>query len=439
MLSTVISDLRAKLFLWLPALIALVVGASCAGGVTIAISTGLQTAASAPEADALEGVRVLGGTVGMLTVLAAAGVIGSTAGFVLSAQSRDHALWLIVGFTPRQLRRALRLEVVSLALVAGVIAVPASYGAATGVLWQWSTIGIIATGQGPAFEFWQPLAVLLLTVVSAAWGTVGVTRRAARITEIAALREARASRPHVGRLKSVIAILLFSGGSAIVLAVTTSRLDGPDDRAAGALSALLVLILATLMVPAWTIRPLLWAWTACVLSRSEEWRLAREACRFASTRSLATIVPFATASSLLAVLHGGGVVSGGDSTLAEVGVLMGPTLVVAWSGGVCVIALIGRSRARDHALLKVAGAPPGMILRTACLEGVIYAATALLYGLLFLVFAVILLWITVDMDPAEAVSSLPWGSFAALAALTVTTAVGAVLLSTMRKEQRLQT
>lgn len=432
MLSIVIADLRSKAFLWSPALLALVIGASCAGGVATAISTGLQTAGVAPDADALEGVRVLGGMIGILTVLTSAGVIGSTAGFVLSAQSRDHALWQIVGFTPRQLRRTLRLEILSLSIIAGVIAVPLSYVAAAGILWQWATIDIVAVGQWPIFEPWQPVAVLFLAAVSAAWGTWGLTRRASRIPEMAALREARASRPHVGWLKAVLAVLLFGCGFVIILAVTSSALGGTDDRAAGALSGLLILILATLLVPAWTIRPLLWAWTACAPSRSDAWHLARESCRFASTRSLATIVPFAIASSLLAVLHGGGVVSGGGTTLAEVGVLIGPTLLVSWAGGVCVIALIGRSRSRDHELLEAAGAPPGLIVRVACLEGAIYAATALLYGLIFLVSAMVLLSAVGEISLFSAVVALPWGTFAAAAVLTLATSIAAVLLSAPR-------
>lgn len=436
MLSIVITDLRSKTFLWSPALLALVVGASCAGGVATAIGTGLQTAGSAPGTDALEGVRVLGGTVGTLTSLAAAGVIGSTAGFVVSAQSRDHALWLIIGFTPRQLRRTLRLEILSLALIAGLIAVPVSYATAAGVLWQWSTIGIVAAGQGPIFQLWQPVAVLFLTAVSAAWGTWGLTRRASRIPEMAALREARACTPQVGWMKAVIAVLLLGCGLAIILAVMTSALGGPDDRAAGALSALLVLVLATLLVPGWTIRPLLWTWTALVPSRSDAWHLAREACRFASSRSLATVVPFAIAASLLAVLHGGAAISGGGTTLAEAGVLLGPTLLVAWVGGVCVIALIGRSRSRDHELLEAAGASPSLILRVACLEGAIYAGTALLYGLIFLVAATVLLCAVADVALTSALASLPWGTFAALAVLTLAASIGAVLLSAPRRDRR---
>ncbi|GAA1290472.1 hypothetical protein CIK72_05375 [Brachybacterium alimentarium] len=436
MLSLVVADLRSKVSLWSPALLALIVCAACAGGVAVAISSGLRTAGSAPGPDALEGVRVLGGTIGMLTVLAAAGVTGSTAGFVLSAQSQDHALWLIVGFTPRRLRWTLRLEILALALVGAVIGIPLSYATATGILWQWSTIGIVAPGQVPIFEMWQPPTVLLLTVVSAAWGTWGVTRRASRISEMAALREARSGRPHIGWLTAMTAATLFGAGCVIILAITAFPLGGPDDRAAGALSALLVLITATLLVPAWTIRPLLWLWTALVPSRSSSWYLARETCRFASTRSLATVVPFAIGSSLVAVLHGGGTVSGGGSSLAEVGVLIGPTLLVSWTGGVCVIALISRSRSRDHALLEQAGAPPGTVLRVASLEGAIYAATALLYGLVFLLAAVVLLHAVADIGLNSAMTSLPWADFTCLAGLTMGTSIGAVLLSTARRDSR---
>lgn len=434
MLQLVVAELRTSLRSWIPSLLALVMGAACAGGVCTAISTGLRTAEAASAGDAAEGIRVLGGMICILTVLAAAGVIGSTSGFVLAAQSREHALWLIVGITPRQLRRTLRWQVLMLAIVAGVLAVPLSYVLARGVLWQWSTIGIAAPGQGPIFEPWQPLVVIALTVVCALWGAWGVTRRASRVSEMTALRQSRADRARVGVLTALVAGAAALGGLTMLGAVIFSSLDGPDDRAAGALSALLVLILATLLVPAWTVRPLLWGWTALVRTRSAAWHLARESSRFSSTRSTATIVPFAIASSLIAVLHGGGAMSGGGSTLAEVGVLTGPTLLVAWTGAICTIVLISRSRSRDHQLLEAAGASPALIRQVACLEGGIYATTALLYGLVYLVAATALLTTVADIPLATAMASIPWGIFFGLAGLTLLTSVGAVLLSTPRAQ-----
>lgn len=432
MLKFVLSDLRFHARLWLPAFVSVGLGAACAGGVIIAVSSGLQTAESAPESDALEGVRVLGGTVGMLTLIATAGVIGSTAGFVLASQAQNHASWLLIGFSPKQLRRTLRIEIACLVVLAGAIAVPLSYIAAAVILWQWSTIGIVAVGQRPLVGYWQPFAMLLLVVLSAAWGTWGRTKRASKIPVAGALREARTHRPHIGWFRTAVAIMLFAGGSAILLAVTMLPLSGPDDRAAGAISGLLVLIIATLLVPAWTIRPLLWGWTALVKSHSTSWYLAREACRFAGARSLATVVPFAITSSLLAVLYGGGAISGGGTSLAEVGVLLGPTLVVAWGGGICTIALIGRSRSQEQRLLGVAGASNGLLRRTACFEGLIYALTALMYGALFLVAAILLLSVVSDVTLSFALQKLPWAAFAGLSLLTVGMTVGTILISATR-------
>ena len=430
MLPFALADLRASRRLWLPALVALTFGAACAGGVCIAVSTGLRTAAAAPAPDAIEGVRVLGGTVCLLTVIAAAGVLGTTSGMALAAQSREHALWLLIGFSPSRLRWTLRAQIGALAVAASILAVPLSPLAAAVVLRQWSSMGIIPSEQLPILEVWQPLAVAALTLASAGWGCWGVTRRASRISEMSALRESRAPRPAVTLINGVISVMLLLGAAVIIGAVTMRQLGGADDRAAGALCALLMLILATLLVPAWTLRPLLWVWTAMIPSRSLSWRLARAGARFASARTFATIVPFAIGSSLLAVLHGGGAISGGGTTLAEVGVLIGPTLAVAWVGAICAIALVGRSRRRDQRLLATAGATTGLLRRTACLEGAIYAMTALAHGACFLVAAVVLIRITTGISLAHAATSLPWGTFGGFAALTLVTAVGAVLLTT---------
>ena len=164
--------------------------------------------------------------------------------------------------------------------------------------------------------------------------TWGPTRRASKACRrrTAFARSTATHRPHIAWVRSIVAVMLFVGGAAILLAVSLLPLGGSDDRAAGALCRLfLLLIVATLLVPLWTIRPpALGMDGSRVLVQSAPWYLAREACRFAASRTLATVVPFAIASSLLAVLYGGGAISGGGTSLTEIGVLLGPTVVVAW-------------------------------------------------------------------------------------------------------------
>ncbi|MGC2941870.1 FtsX-like permease family protein [Brevibacterium sp. FAM 24638] len=429
MLKFMLSDLRFHIRLWLPAFVSAVLGAACAGGVIIAVSSGLHTAEPAPVNDALEGVRVLGGTVSLLTLTATSGVVGSTAGFILTSQAPNHARLLFIGFTPKQLKRMLRAEIACLVLFAAAAAIPLSYAAATVILWQWAAIGIVASGQLPVAAYWHPYAILLLVVLAAVWGTWGPTRRASKIPAATALREASTHKPHIAWVRSGLAVMLFVGGTAILLAVSLLPLGGSDDRAAGALSGLLLLIVATLLVPLWTIRPLLWGWTALVFSQSAPWFLAREACRFAASRTLATVVPFAIASSLLAVLYGGGAISGGGTSLTEIGVLLGPTIVVAWGGGICIIALIGQSRARERRLLIAAGASRKLLLQTVCLEGIIYAITALLYGALFLSATILVLSSVSDISLSSALHELPWSAFLVISLATIGLAIGTALIS----------
>ena len=67
MLKFMLSDLRFHFRLWLPAFVSAGLGAACAGGVIIAVSSGLHTAEPAPVNDALEGVQgSVGGTVSLL-------------------------------------------------------------------------------------------------------------------------------------------------------------------------------------------------------------------------------------------------------------------------------------------------------------------------------------------------------------------------------------
>lgn len=428
-----LADLRATGHLWIPALSAMTVCAAVGGGVLIAMWTGALTADQAPVSDAEEGIWAVGSTIAMITAIAASGIIGSICGLCLSSRAREHALWLLTGVRPHRLRRALRLQVLLLALLSGIAALPLAYAAAAAVLWQWSAIGIVPPGQVPILHPLQAPLVLALTVLTALWGAAGVTRRAANVPEMRALRESAGGSHHTSWPTILVALGVLALGLVILGVVFSSQLEGPEDRAAGAFSACLMLLLAILLVPGWTLRPLLHVWTALVPSRSLAWRLARADCRYAATRSLTTIVPFAVAASLLAVLDGTTSATAGTATsIAEIAIVIGPALLVSWVGGVCVISMVRRERARDDALLEAAGASAGTRTRAAALEGLVYAVTALMFGALALAASVVFLCAVTGTSVVVAARAVPWDHAAVVSLLTIGTSVGTVLLAGRR-------
>lgn len=429
----ILADLRASIALWIPALTALTVAAAIGAGVAIAMWTGILVA---PDARILEGVEAIGTTVGVITVASAAGIIGSACALCLSSQAREHALWLLTGMRPHQLRRVLRGQILALALLAGILAVPLSYLSARAVLWQWAQLGLVPNGQGPILAGGQIPLTLGLTVLMAVWGAAGPTRRATTVPKMAALRASAGGRARAGWVKILVAIVALGGAIAILMTVLSGAVSAPEERVSAVMSACLLLILALLLVPAWTLRPLLHAWTALVPSRAVAWRLARANCRFSSARSLTMITPFAVATSLVAVLDGGiSAVAGAEGYLAELAVVLGPPLAVTWCG-VCVIAMVRRDRERDDSLLAVAGGGPGLRRATAALEGLVYALTAVLFGAIFLIGSGLLMSSAAGMPVSTAMGNLPWSHQVVLALATVATSVGAVLW-TGRAEPRL--
>ena len=61
--------------------------------------------------------------------------------------------------------------------------------------------------------------------------------------------------------------------------------------------------------------------------------------------------------------------------------IMVPIFFVAGAGGIANIAMVGRTRRQEGALLGVIGARSGTILGSTILEGAIYAITGILFGL----------------------------------------------------------
>lgn len=197
-------------------------------------------------------------------------------------------------------------------------------------------------------------------------------------------------------------------------------------------AAWVCLVAAVLLVGSWTLRPVLLAWTALVPDLDPAWHVARETCRQRAKQSVTTVLPFALALSLLGVLVGAGSVLSGGTGMEEMAILLGWALLVAWVGGIAVIALAGRQRTRDTVVVAVAGAEKGVLTRLVLLEGCAYAVTAIVVGLLFLVGSVATTAVASQVPVGTAFAGYPWGLFAAAAAATIATTCLTVYVSARR-------
>lgn len=432
MIDLVRADLLRHRTAWAWTLLVVVVGAACGAGVLTSISTALAHVGEAGAPDAREGLEALGANVVLWTLASAAGVVGASASLVMSSQAREHALWVVLGVPRHRVRLVLLGQLAALGAAGGLLGYPVSLAVAAVALGQWSSLGLAPAGLAPDPSWWHLPAAVALGVSSCLWGGWGTARRASRAPEMTALRDAVAPRAHVGWVKVLLALMVGDTGIALIGVALTHELGGPEDRAAAAVSAWLCIVAGALLVGAWTLRPLLWVWTALVPVADPAWHLARESCRHRSSQSITTVLPFALALSLLGVLIGGGNVFGGEVSVSEVLVLLGWVLLVAWTGGIAVIALVGRQRGRDAALIAVAGADRSVLVRTTLCEGLVYALTAVLFGLLTLLGAVVTTALAGDVPLPTALSRAPWGLFAGVALATAATTCLAVALAARR-------
>ena len=99
--------------------------------------------------------------------------------------------------------------------------------------------------------------------------------------------------------------------------------------------------------------------------------------------------------------------------------MFGLALVVAWSGGVAVIAMSAGRRRRDAALLRALGAREGGVTATQVLEGVLHALTAAVLGLLAFAAASSIMGGAAGLGIVETLARGPWIELGAVMGLTL--------------------
>lgn len=426
MRTLVAAELRCHWRQWTWVLVVMTTASSCVMGLLMSLSTALSHAA---DSEVTEGLIIMGFYVVGGTILTACVIVSAIAGFSTRARARDHALWIILGVPRGTVRMVLLLQMQVVALAAALLAiVPAMFVAQAGMA-QWRGVDLAPADVAPTVAWWQWPATLLLTQAAALLGGWRPARDASRTPEMAALRQADTPSAAPGIVRWLGAGALSLLGLVILGAVLTRPLEGADDRAAGALCAMLLLTCSGLMLANLTLRPLLGLTTRAIPGRSAAWFIAGQTCRWRASRSTSTVTPFAMALSLVGVLLGGGNVMGGEVTVAEVLVLVGWTLLIAWVGGIATISLASTQRRTDSAILVVTGASPAVSQRALVYEGAIYAATAIAYGLVAMVATLLAVATAGSVSVSVALANAPWSVFLGLAVLSMATTVAAVTIT----------
>ncbi|MFH8399385.1 FtsX-like permease family protein [Streptomyces anulatus] len=429
----VLSDIRMQASMWVWTLACAVVGAACSAGSVIAMFTAVSAARTAGDARMVSASIALGGNIVFFTVLAAVGVVASTVGLTLTAQRREHALWVILGIPRRRVRSVLRAELVVLGTVAGALAVPLAPFVANFALAQWTATGLDLHGATAGLQLRHIGACLPAGVVPCLLGGWGVTRRAARTPEMRAFRDHADPPARPGVARSVLALCLLAGVLGMWIPGLGLELEGGiEQRTAFAFAGNLFLICLLLLMGPWVLTPLMGLWTALVPSRGVAWHLAVQSCRTRAARSVTTVLPFALSLSFIALfMTMGSVMPGSTAGLDDVMTVLGWVFVVSWSGGLAVIA-VGRERTRDSAVVAVAGARPGVTTRSTVYEGVIYAGTAIVFSAVFLAVASTTIAVGARVGVGQVLDGLPWATLGALAAVTLVTTCLALALQAAR-------
>lgn len=158
---------------------------------------------------------VMSGFAGFMAIF----VVSSTSSFVVAARARELGLLRLVGATPRQVRRMIRIETLVVALVAsgiGCALAVLSFPAATWLLESRS----LAPGGLPMPSFVVPLSVAAgIGVCVALLGAHGAARRASRTSPAAALREAEEIGRSMSAVRWVCGLLLLAAGVAMLMLI----------------------------------------------------------------------------------------------------------------------------------------------------------------------------------------------------------------------------
>ena len=429
-----LADLRRHAGTWTWTVAVAVVTGACVAGQFMVMRGSLDSARATADASMIEAASVVTTFIIVSVVLAAAAVLTSTSALAVVERERDHGLWRALGMRPI----VLRVVVLGQLVVVGVLG--SLVGTAAGVLVARLMLPLLIDERvalAGTVPRWEPVDLLwsaLIVAGSVMIGGWGAARRAARAPEFALLRgrgdeERRWGPARVLGLLLRLAAVGGVGAGAVSAWLTIRTAGAGSDGAAdaAALGSLGVVVLICLLTP-WIV-PWLQRALAVLPFPGTAWQVAARTAALESRRSSATVLPFFVAIGLVAVLFSGR--SLGLASVSTEGFLsmFGLAFVVAWSGGVAVIAMSAGRRRRDAALLRAAGAREGGVLAAQVLEGALHALTAAVLGLLALTVAGPLLGGAAGLTVSDVFVRAPRVELGVVTGLTLVTTCLAVVVS----------
>ncbi len=272
--------------------------------------------------------------------------------------------------------------------------------------------------------------VVALAVAVALLGGRRATRRSTRAQVVALLGglEEPGRRGPRGGARAGLALGCLAGLVACALAAT--QVEPGSDKAIGVVLAASFSAVATVLVAApWIVPAAERALAALLAAGSPTWFLARQAASHQAARSVATVMPFTIAAGLIGMFYPMRAFGATGISAESLFAMFGPALIVAWTGGLAVIAMGAAQRRRDAALLVAAGARPVQVRTAQVLEAVVHAVTTTALGGLIAAAVQVVGYLAWDgrVPPLRVVAYGPWRELGLLGAATAVVMAGAVV------------
>ena len=445
MVTLIWNDLRHHARQWLWSLLVAMVGGAIIGVIITAWYSALSWAQAQGSAELVNASHIIGSNLVSYAGLATAVILSTTFGLTVSAQQRSHALWKVLGIPGSRIRRIILTQVGVIGLLGGTIGAVVSLPLVRLYLLTWREFEVFPPDLPIIMPgFGVPLTIAVTTLFCILGG-MGAARRAASVPEMQALREATAPRTRTRWWQwAIVAVLVL----AIVLTPFDSTvplneaeraelvaagvdLNDPGERAIAGASMGLLAAIAGLCVPNWTLRPLLTWWTALIPGRSPAWFAARANARHRASLSMTTIVPFAIAVALTGTVYaavGAGQATGAQGSVNGFLTVGVPIFLISGVGGIANIAMVGRARRQEGALLGVIGARSSTVLASTALEGVIYAVTGIIFGLAATAVSAVYAALYSGGGMTVLVASVPVGLLALVSGISLALAVATTWL-----------
>ncbi|SJN15592.1 putative ABC transporter integral membrane protein [Microbacterium esteraromaticum] len=331
------------------------------------------------------------------TAIPAIAVLGSTSAATIAAFSTRIARWRLAGATPRQVRAGITVQV----LVVNTIGTAAGIAIATPLRQPAVDLLVRMVTRG---DYTIPVDSTPTAALVALAGSTLVcylasfmpARRAARIPAVHAVRDTTERTKTMPVSRWIIAgLLIFALIQQLIVTVLATQTLGGDsgvESAAATLALTLgIMMIATIgalspiVVPA-----LIRVWTAIVPSRvAPAWFIARHAAIEHPRQASTAVMPISIGIALYGILFG--IIAtwqnallaagfGGELNTIDTYVMLTPAALIAVTGSVASILLTTRSRTRQYALIRTAGATPQTIVGIALAEAISYSITAIGLG-----------------------------------------------------------